>query len=249
MQVDRSQMTQEWLQTPLGEALLQQEARVVEEALDGVFGEQCLQLGLWGENRAFLRFTRTQRCSVIAESGAASPAPSAICTGCRSTAIPSMRFCCRTRWISATGRMRSCARWTACCARWPYHHSGLQARRPVGSAPTDPGRGHAAGRGSPDLGPAPERLAASCSICAFRVTALFLPLAVAAQEGRGSNKWEQRGQALVAGAVGLLYALGAEKSQHVDAGKAALAAQAEGRRRTGRTINPSITEFVFTNPL
>ena len=60
-------MTQEWLQTALGKALLRQEARVVEEALDGVFGEQCLQLGLWGENRTFMRFTRTQRCSVIAE--------------------------------------------------------------------------------------------------------------------------------------------------------------------------------------
>jgi len=60
-------MTREWLQTPLGAALLQTETRVVEEALDGVFGEQCLQLGLWGENRTFIRFTRTQRCSLIAE--------------------------------------------------------------------------------------------------------------------------------------------------------------------------------------
>ncbi|MCH9695908.1 MAG: class I SAM-dependent methyltransferase [Gammaproteobacteria bacterium] len=65
--MDRSQLKQEWLRTALGEALLQQEARVVEEALDGVFGEQCLQLGIWGEKRTFLRFTRTQRCSVIAE--------------------------------------------------------------------------------------------------------------------------------------------------------------------------------------
>ncbi len=55
-----------WLQSPLGAALLQCEARVVEEALDGVFGEQCLQLGVWGEPRGFVRFARTQRCSVIA---------------------------------------------------------------------------------------------------------------------------------------------------------------------------------------
>ena len=61
-------MQQEWLETPLGQTLLQQEARVVEEALDGVFGEQCLQLGIWGDARTFLRFTRTQRCLVIAES-------------------------------------------------------------------------------------------------------------------------------------------------------------------------------------
>ncbi len=68
MQVERSQMTQDWLQTPLGAALLRREVRVIEEALDGVFGEQCLQLGLWGDNRTFMRFTRTQCCSVIAES-------------------------------------------------------------------------------------------------------------------------------------------------------------------------------------
>ena len=71
MQVDRSQMTQEWLQTALGKALLQMEVRVVEEALDGIFGEQCLQLGLWGDNRTFMRFTRTQCCSVIADTRAA----------------------------------------------------------------------------------------------------------------------------------------------------------------------------------
>lgn len=55
-----------WLQSPLGEALLQREARVVEEALDGIFGEQCLQLGVWGEPRGFVKFARTQRCSTIA---------------------------------------------------------------------------------------------------------------------------------------------------------------------------------------
>jgi SAM-dependent methyltransferase len=68
-----SQLAQEWLQTPLGEAMLQQEARVVEEALDGIFGEQCLQLGMWGDNRTFVRFTRTQRCSVIAETAEGAP--------------------------------------------------------------------------------------------------------------------------------------------------------------------------------
>ncbi len=58
---------QQWLATSLGEALLRQEARVVEEAFDGIFGEQCLQLGMWGEERTFLRFARTQRCALIAE--------------------------------------------------------------------------------------------------------------------------------------------------------------------------------------
>jgi SAM-dependent methyltransferase len=67
-------LAQDWLQSPLGEALLQQESRVVEEALDGIFGEHCLQLGMWGENRTFMRFTRTQRCSVIAETAEGTPA-------------------------------------------------------------------------------------------------------------------------------------------------------------------------------
>ena len=73
MQGARSQLKEEWLKTPLGEALLQQEARVVEETLDGIFGEYCLQLGLWGDKRTFLRFTRTQRCSLIAETAEGEP--------------------------------------------------------------------------------------------------------------------------------------------------------------------------------
>jgi SAM-dependent methyltransferase len=55
----------QWLSSPLGEALLVQESRVVEEALDGIFGEQCLQLGLWGDDKTFLRHARTQRTAII----------------------------------------------------------------------------------------------------------------------------------------------------------------------------------------
>ena len=58
---------QTWLGTPLGASLLQQEARVVEEAFDGMFGEQCLQLGYWGDPKTFVRLARTQRCAVISE--------------------------------------------------------------------------------------------------------------------------------------------------------------------------------------
>ena len=57
----------EWLGTPLGDSLLKRESRVVEEAFDGIFGEQCLQLGHWGNSPGFLRFARTQRCALIAE--------------------------------------------------------------------------------------------------------------------------------------------------------------------------------------
>ena len=61
------QSATQWLETPLGGALLAQECRVVEEAFDGIFGEQCLQLGLWGETNSFLRHARTQRTSLIDE--------------------------------------------------------------------------------------------------------------------------------------------------------------------------------------
>ncbi|MGH8196526.1 MAG: class I SAM-dependent methyltransferase [Woeseiaceae bacterium] len=56
-----------WLRTPLGEALLQHEARIVEEACDGIFGEHCLQLGLWGQPGEFLRFSRAQRSASLAD--------------------------------------------------------------------------------------------------------------------------------------------------------------------------------------
>ena len=57
----------EWLQTPLGQALIARETRVVEEAFDGLFGEQFLQLGLWGEPNTFARFARTQRATCIVD--------------------------------------------------------------------------------------------------------------------------------------------------------------------------------------
>jgi len=70
-------MTSAWLTTPLGQALLAQEDRLVEEALDGMFGEECLQLGLWGEPRTFLRHARTQHTAII-DSAAVTDAQSVI---------------------------------------------------------------------------------------------------------------------------------------------------------------------------
>jgi len=46
---------------------VRQESRVVEEAFDGIFGEQCLQLGLWGEANTFLKHARTQRGCLVDE--------------------------------------------------------------------------------------------------------------------------------------------------------------------------------------
>lgn len=57
----------DWLGTSFGQALLHQEMRVVEEAFDGIFGEQCLQVGRWGDARTFLRFARTQRSLYLAD--------------------------------------------------------------------------------------------------------------------------------------------------------------------------------------
>lgn len=61
-----AQAAQLWLKSDLGRALLLQEARVVESALDGLFGEFCLQLGTWGDTNTFLRYARTQRAACIA---------------------------------------------------------------------------------------------------------------------------------------------------------------------------------------
>jgi len=62
-----SEAARRWLETPFGQALLAQEMRLVEEAFDGLFGEYCLQLGLWGEATSFTRFARTQRAGCIAD--------------------------------------------------------------------------------------------------------------------------------------------------------------------------------------
>lgn len=67
--------TYPWLQTPLGEALLSLESRLAEDVLDGVFGEETVQLGYWGEPRAFLKLARTQRAAVLADSLPGEPAP------------------------------------------------------------------------------------------------------------------------------------------------------------------------------
>ncbi len=73
------QLTGSWLQTPLGQALMQQEARLIEGVLDGIFGEQCLQLGMWGEAGTFTRFARTQRATCIADQhGPADGLPGAV---------------------------------------------------------------------------------------------------------------------------------------------------------------------------
>ena len=114
---------QEWLQTPLGEALLRQEAREVEEAFDGIFGEQCLQLGMWGEERTFLRFARTQRCALIAEAKRRRTVCNRrTCTGCRWRTTRSM-LCFLPHTLDYSDRPHAILREVDvyCAARAPDH--------------------------------------------------------------------------------------------------------------------------------
>lgn len=55
----------DWLGTPLGRRCLANEQRAMRQALDRVFGEQLLQIGLWGARGTFLRYARTQRRTLI----------------------------------------------------------------------------------------------------------------------------------------------------------------------------------------
>ncbi|MCX7036741.1 MAG: hypothetical protein NT064_09175, partial [Proteobacteria bacterium] len=58
---------EQWLDSPQGRLVLQAEAQLLQETLDGVFGWQLLQLGGWGASRQLLACSRTQRQTVIAE--------------------------------------------------------------------------------------------------------------------------------------------------------------------------------------
>jgi SAM-dependent methyltransferase len=58
----------EWLNTLTGRNLLREEVRQVRRALDGIFGDQFLQIGGWGDAGLFRRLARTRRSAVITES-------------------------------------------------------------------------------------------------------------------------------------------------------------------------------------
>lgn len=55
----------DWLTTPLGRRCLANEQRVMRHALERVFGEQLLQIGVWGAHNTFLRYARTQRRALV----------------------------------------------------------------------------------------------------------------------------------------------------------------------------------------
>jgi SAM-dependent methyltransferase len=54
-----------WFEGPLGRALLEQERGAVGQALECVFGVQCLQVGAWGTPSSFLDLARTQRRALV----------------------------------------------------------------------------------------------------------------------------------------------------------------------------------------
>lgn len=55
-----------WLTSGTGRDLLREEAQQVAAALDSVFGDQLIQLGVWGGAGQFRRFARTRRMAVAA---------------------------------------------------------------------------------------------------------------------------------------------------------------------------------------
>ncbi len=70
---ERADRLRRWLATPLGGLLIEHERQVLNEALDDVFGIQLVQIGSWGDPKAYFPAARTQRqtviCSAIAGQG------------------------------------------------------------------------------------------------------------------------------------------------------------------------------------
>ena len=62
-----------WLATPLGRRCLSTEQRLVRRILDRVFGEELLQIGIWGATDAILRHARTQRVAILDQSADGDP--------------------------------------------------------------------------------------------------------------------------------------------------------------------------------
>jgi len=57
----------EWLETATGRMLIRQESVRVRLALESIFGDQYLQIGVWGGD-VFRRFARTKRTAVLGNS-------------------------------------------------------------------------------------------------------------------------------------------------------------------------------------
>ena len=244
MQVVRSQLTQEWLQTALGEALLQQESRVVEEALDGIFGEHCLQLGMWGDSRTFLRFTRTQRCCLIAEDKLGEP--SAVAELHRlpveSDSIDAVLL---PHTLDYSDRPHAILREVDRVLRrngqlviLGFKPTGLWGlRRLMPGAGMPPGADHLI---------SDRRLKDWLQLLDMRIQGsvhYFFRWPLPRNKARANTQVGAPRPGMVARIGGMLYAHRAKTRWHADTGTAIVAPPTEGRCRPGRTFHTS-----FTNP-
>jgi SAM-dependent methyltransferase len=59
-------MRSHWLDTGTGAELLREESRQAAAVFEGIFGDQFLQIGAWGDPHLFRRHARTRRYSVVA---------------------------------------------------------------------------------------------------------------------------------------------------------------------------------------
>ena len=68
-QSEAAQALRRWWDSPAGRALIAAETLIVAEALDDVFGWECLQVGAWGEGRQLLGACRTRHRAILARPG------------------------------------------------------------------------------------------------------------------------------------------------------------------------------------
>ncbi len=66
-QSELAQALRRWWASPAGRALIAAETLVVAEALDDVFGWECLQIGAWGDGRQLLGACRTRHRAILAQ--------------------------------------------------------------------------------------------------------------------------------------------------------------------------------------
>jgi SAM-dependent methyltransferase len=64
---DLEPVLQQWQRGRLGRALIQAEAQLLAGTFDGVFGQELLQLGVWGIGRELMAPARIRRQSVVAD--------------------------------------------------------------------------------------------------------------------------------------------------------------------------------------
>lgn len=59
-------MRSDWIQSGTGITLLREESHQVAGVFESIFGDQCLQIGAWGDGQLFRQFSRTRRYAVVA---------------------------------------------------------------------------------------------------------------------------------------------------------------------------------------